>query len=144
MAVPVGLVFDCTEPKRLGAFWIDALGYVERPPPPGYSTWDEYDADHGLTPEEQDAGYPIADPGGVGPTIFFQRVPESKVVKNRVHVDVKVGGGVAVPFEERVRRIEAGVEPLVANGATFLRRNEDPEDYFIVMQDPEGNEFCLV
>lgn len=49
-----------------------------------------------------------------------------------------------MPFEERVRRIEAGVEPLVAKGATFLRRNEDPEDYFIVLQDPEGNEFCLV
>jgi hypothetical protein len=52
--------------------------------------------------------------------------------------------GVPRPSEEERRRIEAGVAPLAELGATVLRRNEDPEDWYIVLQDPEGNEFCLV
>jgi Glyoxalase-like domain len=47
-------------------------------------------------------------------------------------------------LEEERRRIDAGVAPLVELGATVLRRNQDPDDWFVVMQDPEGNEFCLV
>jgi hypothetical protein len=142
MAVPIGLVFDCAHPEQIGRFWAAALGYIERPPPEGYASWQAYDADHGV-PESQ-SGYMIVDPDGVGPTIFFQPVPEPKVVKNRVHIDVRVGGDPATPFPERRRRIEEGVAPLVLAGATMQRRSEDPDDYFIVMQDPEGNEFCLV
>jgi Glyoxalase-like domain len=142
MGVPIGLVFDCADPARVGEFWRQALGYARRPPPEGYASWEEFDAANGV-PEEQ-IGYSIVDPDGTGPSIFFQPVPEPKVTKNRLHVDVRVGGGWEVPFEERRRRIEAGVAPLVELGATMLRRNEDPDDWFIVMRDPEGNEFCLV
>jgi Glyoxalase-like domain len=84
------------------------------------------------------------DPDRVGPTIFFQPVPEPKVVKNRLHIDIKVSRDATTPLEERHRRIEAGVQPLVLAGARMQRRSENPDDYFIVMQDPEGNEFCLV
>jgi hypothetical protein len=142
MAVPIGLVFDCTDPERVGRFWATALGYIERPPPDGYDSWKAYDADHGV-PASQ-AGYAIVDPDRVGPTIFFQPVPEPKVVKNRLHIDIKVSRDATTPLEERHRRIEAGVQPLVLAGARMQRRSENPDDYFIVMQDPEGNEFCLV
>jgi hypothetical protein len=144
MGVPIGLVFDCADPERVGRFWAAALKYIERPPPEDYESWEAYDADHGVSEEEAGAGYMLIDPDGVGPTIFFQRVPEPKVVKNRLHIDVRVGGPAGVPFEERRARIEAGVAPLVAIGATMERRHDDPNDYFIVMRDPEGNEFCLV
>jgi hypothetical protein len=142
MAVPIGLVFDCADPKRVGTFWATALGYIERPAPEGYDSWEAYDAAHGV-PASQ-AGYAIVDPDDVGPTIFFQPVPEPKVAKNRLHIDIKVSGGATTPFQERRRRIEAGVAPLVSLGAAMQRRSENPDDYFIVMQDPEGNEFCLV
>jgi Glyoxalase-like domain len=144
MGVPLGLTFDCADPKRVGTFWQKVLGYVEKPPPEGYGSREAYDADHGVSAEEAAAGYGIVDPDGTGPPIFFQKVPEPKVVKNRLHIDIRVGGERGTPFEERRRRIEASVEPLIAAGASFQRRSDDPDDYFIVMQDPEGNEFCLV
>jgi hypothetical protein len=142
MRIPMSLTFDCADPERLGGFWKLVLDYVEQPPPEGYASWREYDAAHGTPGNE--AGYTIVDPDGVGPSIFFQPVPEPKTAKNRLHMDVKVGGPSGTPFEERRRRIEAGVAPLVAAGATVHSRSEDPDDYFIVLQDPEGNEFCLV
>jgi Glyoxalase-like domain len=142
MAVPIGLVFDCADPKRVGTFWAAALDYVERPPPEGYETWEDYDAANGVP--EGEAGYAILDPDDVGPTIFFQPVPEPKVAKNRLHIDLKVSGDATTPDQQRRRRIEARVAPLVSLGATMQRRSENPDDDFIVMQDPEGNEFCLV
>jgi Glyoxalase-like domain len=139
---PIGLVFDCADPARVGTFWRQALGYVETTPPEGYASWEELGA-AGEVPADR-IGYAIVDPDGARPSIFFQLVPEPKVAKNRVHLDIKLSAGVARPSEEERRRIEAGVAPLVELGAAVLRRNQDPEDWFIVMQDPEGNEFCLV
>jgi len=144
VGVPVGLVFDCAEPREFGAFWEAVLDYVEKPPPDGYESWDAYDDAHGMPESERDAGYAIVDPEGVGPSIFFQRVPEPKTAKNRLHLDVNVGGDASLSFEERRLRIEAAVAPLEAMGATLLTCSEHHDDYFIVMRDPEGNEFCLV
>jgi len=140
MAKQLGIVIDCADPGALARFWMQALDYVERPPPAGYASWAEYDAAVGGPGDE--AGCSIADPDGVGPRIFFQPVPEPKTVKNRVHLDIRVGGQGS--YEERWQRIQDGVAPLVALGATELRRHPDPQDYFIVLADPEGNEFCLV
>ena len=142
MGVPIGLVLDCADPARVGAFWRPALGYVEQAPPEGYASWAAYDAAEGLTSDQ--IGYSIVDPDGDRPSIFFQRVPEPKVAKNRLHIDIKLSAGAPRPSAEERRRIEAGVAPLVELGATVLRRNQDPDDWFIVMADPEGNEFCLV
>jgi hypothetical protein len=142
MGVPIGLVFDCADPAVVGEFWRQALGYVKPDPPEGYATWEEHDAAEGLAPDS--IGYAMVDPDGTRPSIFFQRVPEPKVAKNRLHIDIKLSAGATRPSEEERRRIEAGVGPLVELGATVLRRNEDPGDWFIVMADPEGNEFCLV
>jgi hypothetical protein len=85
----------------------------------------------------------IEDPDGVRPRIFFQRVPEPKAAKNRVHLDVNVGGGREVSSEERVARVRADVARLEALGATKVREAEQLGDFWIVMLDPEGNEFCL-
>lgn len=77
--------------------------------------------------------------------MWFQEVPESKVVKNRVHLDLKVGGGREVPLAVRKERITAKADRLTAAGATVSRVMDEPHmDYFaIVLQDPEGNEFCV-
>ena len=84
------------------------------------------------------------DPDGAGPRLFFQRVPEGKTAKNRVHLDLRAAPG--LQGEERMAALEAECERLVALGATRVERREPapPMDAgHIVMTDPEGNEFCL-
>jgi hypothetical protein len=91
-----------------------------------------------------DAAY-LTDPDGVRPSISFLRVPESKVVKNRVHLDVSVGGGRQEPWHQRWARVEAAVTRLTDAGATVI--GVDPPDGqpdHMVMADPEGNEFCVL
>ena len=78
-----------------------------------------------------------------GPRIFFQRVPEPKQHKNRVHLDVNAGGPRGTPAEERRAGVDAAVERAVAIGATKLRLVEERGERHYVMQDMEGNEFCL-
>ena len=85
------VTFDCAEPERLAGFWCEVLGYVVPPPPEGFATWDDYD--RSLPPQDQGSWFACVDPSGVGPRLFFQRVPEGKVVKNRLHLDVRVGTG---------------------------------------------------
>jgi Glyoxalase-like domain len=86
----------------------------------------------------------IEDPEGNGPRLFFQKVPEDKVAKNRVHLDVRVAPG--LQGDERMAALETECGRLVALGAKRLRRFEPEPPLsggFIVMTDPEGNEFCL-
>jgi hypothetical protein len=137
----VQVAFDCAEPQRLARFWCEVLGYVAPSPPDGFATWDDYD--RSLPPDEQGSWFACSDPTGVGPRLFFQRVPEGKVVKNRVHLDVRVGTGLV--GEERLATLEAECARLVALGAVRVRllaADEDNESC-IVMQDTEGNEFDL-
>lgn len=72
-------------------------------------------------------------------------MPESKVVKNRLHFDISVSGGRAVPIETRKERIDAEAARLVAAGATQVRvhHEEGIGHYAVAMQDPEGNEFDI-
>ncbi|MET9352819.1 VOC family protein [Streptomyces sp. NPDC006617] len=137
----VQVTFDCAEPERVARFWCEVLGYVTPSPPEGFSTWDDYNAS--LPPEDRDTWFACSDPSGVGPRLFFQRVPEGKVVKNRVHLDVRVGTGLV--GEERLATLEAECTRLVALGAVrerVLLADEENESC-IVMRDVEGNEFCL-
>jgi Glyoxalase-like domain len=83
----------------------------------------------------------VVDPDGNGPRIYFQRVPEAKTVKNRLHLDLNVGGGEGTPPEEGRRRVDAEVERLLGAGATRLGAVEEDGGYFVNLQDPEGNEF---
>ena len=136
----VQVTFDCAEPERVALFWCEVLGYVA-PPPEGFASWEEYDL--GLPPERRDSWAACADPTGAGPRLYFQRVPEGKVVKNRLHLDVRVGTGLV--GEERLAALEAECARLVALGAVRVRLlpADGDNESCIVMQDIEGNEFDL-
>ncbi|WP_318306723.1 VOC family protein [Amycolatopsis solani] len=137
----VQITFDCAEPERVARFWCEVLGYVVPPAPPGFETWADFD--RSLPAERQGAAFACADPTGVGPRLFFQRVPEGKVVKNRVHVDVRVGTG--LKGAERLAALEAERDRLIALGASHFQTlyADEYNESCIVMQDVEGNEFCL-
>jgi Glyoxalase-like domain len=134
----VQVTFDCIEPERVGRFWCEVLGYVV-PPLEGFGTWDDFQ--HSMPPEEQGLWFACVDPSGVGPRLYFQRVPEGKVAKNRVHLDVRVAYD--LEGEERLAALEAECARLVPLGARRERLLYDGTDACMVMQDIEGNEFCL-
>lgn len=98
-----------------------------------------------LPPEGEDTPESIIDPAGQGPRVWFQPVPEPKITKNRLHLDLKVGGGRDVPLPTRTQRVTATVQRLTKAGATVLRTMDEPDmdHYAVVLQDPEGNEFCV-
>ena len=105
------VVIDCADPRALSAFWMGFTGFeVSRE----FDDWCSIKATDGSA------------------RIGFQKVPEGKVVKNRVHIDF-----VAKDEEATAREIEA-------LGATRRWVSEDPDDPFVVLADPEGNEFCIV
>jgi hypothetical protein len=143
VATSIQVVFDCADPDRLARFWAGALGYRPQDPPQGYGSWEEFLSAIGVPEEDRNSASAIVDPDGAGPRIYFQRVPEPKTVKNRVHLDLNVGGPRDAPPEERRRRVDGEVERLVAVGATRLWAVEERGEYWVVMQDPEGNEFCV-
>ncbi|GAA0717528.1 VOC family protein [Dactylosporangium roseum] len=144
MAREVQCTFDCADPAGLAAFWAEALGYQVQSPPAGFESWDQALDAMGVPPERRNDASAVVDPAGSGPRLFFQRVPERKQTKNRVHLDVRAAPGLA--GDARMAALEAEAERLVSHGATRLERHEPapPLDAgHIVMADPEGNEFCL-
>ncbi|MBY8874238.1 VOC family protein [Micromonospora sp. PLK6-60] len=144
MAREVQVTVDCADPAGLAAFWADVLGYRVQDPPPGFATWDEALDALGVPPERRNDASAVVDPAGHGPRLFFQRVPEGKQAKNRVHLDVRAAPGLT--GDARMAALEAEAARLVALGATRLGRHEPApplEAGHIVLADPEGNEFCL-
>jgi hypothetical protein len=97
-ALDMQVVIDCTDPRRLEEFWATALNYVVQPPPPGFDSWEEFADQIGLPPDLLGA---VVDPERIKPRILFQKVSETKTVKNRVHLDIDVAPGVALGSEER-------------------------------------------
>jgi hypothetical protein len=110
---PYTLMFDTPDPLRVATFWAGALGFE-------------------LDPDSDETGGYIADPSGMTPGAFFQPVPEPKVVKNRVHLDLRPAGTMA-----------AEVERLRGLGASELRYVDEGYGW-TVMADPEGAEFCVL
>jgi len=143
MATRVQVVIDCADPDRLATFWASALGYKLQDPPEGFASWEEFLTKIGVPEDDWNKASAVVDPDGVGPRLYFQRVPEEKAGKNRLHLDVNVGGERGTPIEERRKRVDAELERLKAEGARVLRPVEEHDEYWVVMQDPEGNEFCL-
>ena len=138
----VQVTFDCEDPWALSVFWNEALGYEHPAPPPGFDDWEAFD--DSLPEQLRNSASACVDPDGRGPRIFFQRVPEGKQVKNRLHLDVRAAPG--LEGDERMAALEKEGARLVALGATRVGRHEpDPPMSlgWVVMQDPEGNEFCL-
>ena len=108
---------------------------------PEFDSWDAVDA--ALPVERQGSAWVCQDPDGVGPRLFFQRVPEGKTVKNRLHLDVRAGvgltgdGRVAALETEAARRVPLGARRL------HLLPADGENEACLVLQDVEGNEFCL-
>src|SRR5690348_7737710 len=146
MTVRYQLVINCADPDLLARFWAAALGYELEPPPAGFGTWDDWRRDIGLP--EAEPGYgadSIIDPDGNGPRIWFQVVPDSKTVTNRLHLDIHVSGGRALPIATRRQRVDAEAKRLSDLGATMLGAltEEGLDHYAVAMKDPEGNEFDI-
>lgn len=152
MTRTIQLTFDAHDPKSLGLFWRDVLDYAVDPPPGGevgdpeetVAAWMAFLAEQGVPEELHNSAFAIIDPGGAGPRMWFQQVPEAKTAKNRLHIDVRAAVG--LQGEERMAALEAEAERLVALGASRTRRFEPEPPLslgFLVMADPEGNEFCL-
>jgi predicted enzyme related to lactoylglutathione lyase len=108
----VTITVDCHDPAKLAAFWAQVLGTNEG---------------------EEDGENVYIARADAGPDLYFQRVPESKTVKNRVHLDLTPPS----TMQEEVDR-------LTALGATVQRLVEEGGIYWTVMLDPEGNEFCIL
>lgn len=152
MSSTVQITFDAHDPRTLSIFWGEVLGYVH-PAPPGVelpdggdplAAWDEFLEAAEVPVEQRNSASALEDPDGTGPRIFFQQVPEDKVAKNRVHLDVRTASDLR--DEERMAALEVECERLVRLGGTRLERHEPQQPTsigFIVMADPEGNEFCL-
>ncbi|MFE1785385.1 VOC family protein [Streptomyces sp. NPDC059506] len=148
MALGWKLVIDAADPHRQAAFWAEALGYdvednsalIERLRGVG-AVGDELVTTVDGRPAWRDlaaARHPEDpfDPGsgtGLGRRLLFQRVPEAKTSKNRLHIDVHAGPG----------RREAETARLESLGASVLREVDEPGGRWTVMADPEGNEFCV-
>ena len=135
MALKVQVTFDCEDADRMAAFWAIALGYIEQPPPRGFDSWVAFLESKDLEVPEPGSISAIVDPDGDGPRVLFVRVPEGKTVKNRVHLDVAAGDD-----EAKL----AKVSELVDAGATEVGRVDEQGIWWVVMRDPEGNEFCIV
>ena len=143
MAHGLQVTFDCADPDRLARFWAEVLGYKVQDPPSGFASWPAFLTAIGVPESEWDSASAVVDPEGKGARIFFQRVPEAKAAKNRVHLDVSVGGGHQTPLDERRTRVDAEAERLVRLGATIVGGVEKYGEYWVVLHDPEGNELCL-
>jgi hypothetical protein len=144
MATSIQVTFDCADPAKQAEFWARALDYRLQDPPDGFATWDDWARAEGIPQENWNGWAAIEDPDGLGPRFYFQRVPEGKVAKNRMHLDLNVGGGQDVPLLDRKSRIRAEVERLKTLGADDHRGAiEQDGEFWVRMNDPEGNEFCV-
>ena len=138
MAARFQVTFDAADPHALARWWADLLGYEVEDLHDGVQRL----LDDGLLSPEQvltvDGRLTFADataagdPGGSGPRLYFQRVPEPAGAKNRVHLDVQLPGD-----------LDELVERLTATGATFVRFDSHPGHRWAVLSDPEGNVLCV-
>ena len=145
MTKEVQITFDCADPAALALFWAEALGYDLQPPPPGFESWEAALTAFGVPRDQWNSRSAIVPPELSHPRVFFQRVPEGKTAKNRVHLDVRAAPG--LEGDERMNALEIEADRLATLGATRAYRVEPDgatgETGFITMHDPEGNEFCL-
>jgi predicted enzyme related to lactoylglutathione lyase len=113
MAAKLGLVLDCADPDRLAEFWSAAIGYTTLGGAGSYVL--------------------LVDEVGQQPKLLLQRVTEAKAGKNRMHFDIETS-----TVDDEVARLEAiGSRRIVADAV------EEHGNRWVVMADPEGNEFCV-
>ncbi len=144
MSTQFQVTIDCADPDRLARFWVDALQYAIPDPPDPHASWEDWAKAEGIPPERWNDVSAAEDPEGIRPRLFFQKVPEGKTAKNRMHLDLSASPGPGTPLEEKKRLVDAEVERLKALGATDERGAiEERGSYWVRMNDPEGNEFCV-
>jgi catechol 2,3-dioxygenase-like lactoylglutathione lyase family enzyme len=134
MALGFQVVFDCADADRMAAFWSVALGYEVESPPAGFLSWEDFLRANQIPVPPPGSISAVVDPDRVGPRLLFLQVPEPKTVKNRVHLDLRVGSD-----DEKL----AKVTELERAGGSQVRRVEENGGWWVVMTDPEGNEFCV-
>jgi catechol 2,3-dioxygenase-like lactoylglutathione lyase family enzyme len=136
MAIMVQVTFDCADPEALAGFWASVLGYEKD------WTWDEATTremlEGGLDPSAVGSRCAVHDPEGRGPRLYFQRVPEEKQTKNRVHLDLRVG---PARIDEEITRLQELGATLVHDGAEPF--GPFPPQRHAILTDPEGNELCV-
>ncbi len=132
MPIPVQVTIDCADPAALAQFWASALEYVVQPPPDGFDSWPAALADWGVPESEWNSANAVVDPGGVGPRVFFQRVPEARAGKNRLHLDLAVSDGPGILVERKRSQVLPTVQRLVGLGATALRQVEEMGSFWVV------------
>lgn len=133
---------DAADPEALADFWAFALGYQLQPPPEGFDTWEDFADALDLSDEDRARYAAVVDPNGVGPRVLFQRVPEGKIAKNRWHLDIDIVD-YTLPRDQHDSNREAGIAALVERGAAEVERFDLPQGKWVVMTDPEDNEFCV-
>ncbi|MEX2628138.1 MAG: VOC family protein [Ilumatobacteraceae bacterium] len=135
MAGPFQITFDCADADRMAEFWSIALDYRVEPPPTGYLSWGDYLRSHQLPVPPAGSISAIVDPDREGPRIVFLRAAEGALARTRVHLDIRAGATDGAKT--------AKVAALIDAGATQLRRVDEDGDWWVVLVDPEGNEFCV-
>lgn len=135
MATPFQITVDCVDAALMSRFWSTALGYVAEPPPAGYLSWEDFLRSSGIPVPPAGSIGAIVDPDDIGPRVLFMRVPEHKIAKNRVHLDIRAGQD---EFDKTAK-----IDALIEAGATTVRRVDENGSWWMVMTDPEGNEFCV-
>jgi hypothetical protein len=140
MAYDFQVAVDCSDPHVLADWWAEVLGwrvepqdeaFIQRMVDAGHATADQTRRYRGALVWATGAALNSPEPGR--PRLLFQLVPEAKTVKNRMHLDVRVG-----PEHQ-----EAEVARLVGLGATELWRGAQGPNTWVTLADPEGNEFCV-
>ena len=129
------ITVDCLDADRMARFWATALGYRLETPPPGYLSWQDFLRANQIPVPETGSISAIVDPDGGGPRLLFLRGSEHRPLVHRFSFDLRAGGGDDAKL--------ALVERLEEAGATMLRRVDGYGDWWVVMSDPEGNEFCV-
>lgn len=133
------LTIDAADPARLARFWGRALGWQSVPPEEPDTTWWRHYRGRGTDFTDR-----LFDSEGLRPPIWFQQVPEAKSGKNRLHLDLyPAGRDDSLPFERSLALMDGLVGELVALGATVAHREVAHDFGYVVMLDPEGNEFCV-
>jgi catechol 2,3-dioxygenase-like lactoylglutathione lyase family enzyme len=142
-AFDLHIVFDCADPDRVARFWLEALGGYDfpMPVPDGFASWEEWADAQGIPVDQRPTGRTLVDKVRDRPDIFFLKVPESKAGKNRLHLDIKVAPGLEGPA--RRSKIEEESDRLVSLGARIATTIDEPDGFHLILQDPEGNEFCV-
>jgi len=142
MAYEFQVTQDSADPHAQADWWAETLGwqvdptdeaFIRKMIDQGYATESDTRVHNGALVWRE--GSAIRHPDGLGraPRVLFQLVAEEKKVKNRMHLDLRVGAD----------DVEGVVEKLIERGATFLHRGQQGPHTWVTLADPEGNEFCV-